>query len=48
MASLASAKLTQHVVLFIGQALLDGRCDHKVIPTHAGLAHSVLYAAGPT
>jgi len=35
------------VVLLIGQALLDASCDLTIKATHAGLANSVMYAAGP-
>ena len=45
--SLANVQLVQHVVLLIGQALLDASCDYTIKPTHAGLDNSGLYAAGP-
>lgn len=44
---LASAQLVQHVVLLIGQALLDAGCGYTIKPTYAGLDNSVLYAAQP-
>ncbi len=46
--SLATAELIQHVVLLIGQALLDAMRDHTFEPRHAGVDNCVLYAAGPT
>ena len=45
--SVASAWLIHHVMLLIGQALLDASGAHTVQPTHADLANSVWYAAGP-